>query len=151
MTSPAPQPLAQPDPDVPADLLPAEPVPCAPGPLSAACAAGTVRLYRVRATGTTRAVPYLAEDNLQREVAEWLATAIEEGQSLRAVATDTGLSLPTARRLVTALAITEEIEAGDWDDHYAPDVTALYFGYVDALPDDTASAEETATTEEAAA
>lgn len=140
-----PTPLAVPD--APAAPSPTEPVPATPGPLSAACAAGTVRLYRVRATGTTRAVPYLADGTPQREVAEWLDAALEGGTSLRTAATDAGLSLPTARRLVTALAITEEIEAGDWDDQYAPDVTALYFGCVEALPGTTTEV----TTEEAAA
>jgi hypothetical protein len=104
-------------------------------PLSALCAAGAVRLYRVRATGTTRRVPYLAVDTDQRAVAEWLSDRIDmDGAPLADVAAEVGLSRPNARRLLAALELTEEIDAGDWDDLYEEGVTTLFVGFAENLP-----------------
>jgi hypothetical protein len=145
MTSPRlPSPPAEPVPDT----APAEPV----SALSARCAAGTVRLYRVRADGSTRHVPYLADDHPHRAVAEWLSDRTDmDGAPLTVAAAETGLSLPTARRLLAALEWTEEIEAGEWDDDDTPDLTALFVGYVAALPEDGTVTEATETNQEEAA
>lgn len=99
-------------------------------PLAAACEAGTVRLYRLRANGTRRAVPYLTGD--AREVAEYYAEQREAGQSVAAIATEAGTSRPTLRRALAALALTEEIEAGDHDDLFEDGVAELEFGGDDA-------------------
>jgi hypothetical protein len=104
-----------------------EPAPSAPGALAAACAAGTVALYRVRASGTLRHIPFLVDGTPARMEAEWYAWQIaDEGQPVRVVATAAGVSVATLRRALTALALTEAIEDQELDDLYAPDVEAIF-------------------------
>lgn len=98
------------------------------GLLADACAAGRVALFRERGTGTLRRLPYLAPDSEAREVAEWCAAAREDGASVATIASESGVSRATVRRALAALALTEEVEAGDLDDVYAPDVVAVVVG-----------------------
>lgn len=95
-------------------------------PLAAACEAGTVRLYRLRSTGTRRLIPYLTGE--AREVAEFLAHEVEVRRSVAIVAASAGMSRPTVRRALAALALVEEIEAGDHDDLFEDGVTEIEFG-----------------------
>jgi hypothetical protein len=87
-----------------------------PGALAALCAAGNVRLFRQRGTGTLRALPYLTPGTPARETAEYLAELLEDGASVAQAAADTGLSKATMRRAVENLALAYDIEAGDYDD-----------------------------------
>ena len=87
-----------------------------PGALAALCAAGSVRLFRQRGTGTLRALPYLAPGTPTRETAEYLAELLEDGASVAQAAADTGLSKATVRRAKENLALAYDIEAGDYDD-----------------------------------
>lgn len=105
----------------------AEPAPASgsTGLLRAAASAGTVRFYRQRANGSTRAIPYLAEGTEGREVAEWVAARTDDGASVATVAEETGLSRATVRRTLAALALTEEVEDGDLDDLYEDGVTEI--------------------------
>lgn len=98
------------------------------GLLAEACAAGRVALFRQRGTGTLRRLPYLADGSEAREVAEWFAAAREDGASVATIAGEAGVSRATVRRALAALALTEEVEAGDLDDVYAPDVVAVVVG-----------------------
>lgn len=93
--------------------------------LAAACAAGTVGLYRQRGTGTLRRVPYLAPDSTAREVAEWFVLRRDEGQRVAAIAAEAGVSRVTVRRTLVALDLAEAIEDGDLDDLYDDDTLAL--------------------------
>lgn len=93
--------------------------------LAAACALGTVQLYRERGTGTLRHLDYLTGE--AREVAEWYAERRESGLSVRTIATEAATSTSTVRRVLKALELTEAIEAGDHDDLWAEDLEALIF------------------------
>lgn len=99
--------------------------------LAAACAAGTVALYRERGNGTLRRLPYLAPGSPAREVADWFAMRLEEGATVAVISTEAGVSRITVRRTLAALALTEAIEDGDHDDAYEPGVVALVLGGVD--------------------
>ncbi len=94
-------------------------------PLAAACAAGQVHLYRLRSTGTLRHLPFLAPETPARMHAEWFAMRVIEGQRVRQVAHDAGVSVATVRRHLSALALTESIEDNELDDLYEPDVEAI--------------------------
>jgi hypothetical protein len=98
-----------------------------PGALAALCAAGSVRLYRQRAVGTWRALPYLAPDTAGRETAEYLAELLEDGASVAQAAADTGLSKATVRRAIENLALAYDIEAGDYDDLVEDGLDAVVF------------------------
>ena len=97
----------------------------ASGALAAACAAGSVALYRRRRTGTARRVPYLAPGTAAREVADWMADRREDGASVAALACEAGCSRVTVRRTLAALDLAYAVEDGDLDDLYGPDVVAL--------------------------
>lgn len=99
--------------------------PATESPLAAACALGTVQLYRERGTGTLRHLDYLTGE--AREVAEWYAERREAGDSIRTIATEVVTSTSTVRRALKALELTEAIEAGDHDDLWAEDLEALIF------------------------
>ena len=98
------------------------------GALSAACLAGSVALSRQRVTGGLRRLPYLAPDTTAREVAEWFAALREAGARIATIAAETGVSKATVRRAHAALGLTEEVEDGDHDDIYAPDLVAVVVG-----------------------
>ena len=95
-------------------------------PLAAACAAGTVKLFRLRGTGTTRRLTWLAGEAL--ETAEWYRLRVDEGATVRQVAEDCGTSKATVRRALNTLALMDEITDGLHDDLYAEDVTEIVFG-----------------------
>jgi hypothetical protein len=95
--------------------------------LQAAATKGTVHFYRVRANGSTRAVPYLKPDTSAREVAEWIANEVDEGKSVALVATEAGLSRATVRRALAAVELAEEVEEDN------EDLSALYEEGVDAI------------------
>lgn len=95
-------------------------------PLAAACEAGTVKLYRLRGNGTTRLIQYLT--GVAREEAEYYAYWIEEGRSVAELAAESETSRATIRRKLAALALTEEIEAGDHDELWEEGVAELEFG-----------------------
>lgn len=81
--------------------------------------AGELVAYRVRENGTLRLVSLLPVGSTGRDTAEWISEEIEDGRSLASVAQDLHVSLPTARRFLEALEITEEVEAGEWDELWA--------------------------------
>lgn len=138
---------AQPAVTEPADALPtqtaedAEYVPAAdqeiPEPLPAllqAAMTGAVRFYRVRANGSTRAVPYLPEGTEVREVAEWIANEVEEGKSVAQVAFETGLSNATVRRAIACIELADDLYDGELSEMYEEGVDAIYLS---ALQDPT--------------
>lgn len=93
--------------------------------LAAACADGTVALYRQRGNGSLRRVPYLAPGHPAREVAEWFALRREAGASIATVAREANVSRVSVRRTLAALDLAEAVEDGDLDDLYDEGVTAL--------------------------
>jgi hypothetical protein len=123
----------------PADALPtqtaedAEYVPAAdqeiPEPLPAllqAAMTGAVKFYRVRASGSLRAVPYLPEGTEAREVADWIANEVEEGKSVAQVAFETGLSNATVRRAIACVELADDLHDGELSEIYEEGVDAIY-------------------------
>jgi hypothetical protein len=97
--------------------------------------AGHLNAYSERANGTTRHLELCPVGSTRRDTAEWISEQVDEGRSLRAVAAELHVSVPTVRRALMALELTEEIEAGDWDQ-----VWAEANGFTHAEPADTADA-----------
>lgn len=94
--------------------------------LFSACAEGRVKLYRQRANGTSRRIPWLTEQ--EREYATYIQALHELGYPYPVIAKDCQMSTSAARRLVLNLELQDAIAAGDYDDIYQPGVTSLYFG-----------------------
>ena len=106
--------------------------------LTAAARTGTVKFYRQRANGSTRAVPYLKPDTEAREIAEWIANEVETGKSVAAVAAEVGLSRATVRRALAAVALAEEVEEDDTlADVYEDGVDAIYLSATDDEADES--------------
>jgi hypothetical protein len=120
-TNPAPVDADQADADAPvapeAEASPASPSTSA---LAALLADGSVALYRVRGNGSLRRLTYLAFGTEGREVANWYAHRLDEGATIKEVATEAGVRPLTVRRALWALDLTEAIEDGDLDDLYEP-------------------------------
>jgi hypothetical protein len=81
--------------------------------------AGQLEAYRVRGNGTVRLVRLLPVGSTGREVAEGIYDEVEDGRTIQAISRELHSSVPTVRRMLEALELTEEIEAGDWDDTWA--------------------------------
>jgi len=107
----------------------------ATSPLAAACAIGDVKLYKERANGTLRALPWLVGE--QREHAEWALEELAAGASVAEVCEAGAWSRSTIRRMLAMVDVMEQIEAGEWDDLYDEDVTALIL-YVEGDESDEA-------------
>lgn len=82
-------------------------------------AAGTLTAHSVRANGTTRHLELAPLGSTRRDAAEWVSERLEDGASVRTVARELHVSVPTVRRMLLALELTEEIEAGEWDQVWA--------------------------------
>ena len=83
---------------------------------SAMLDAGELTAYRVRSNGTMRHLELYPLGSTAREAAEWINDAIEmDGRSVQSVGRELNISTPTVRRFLEGLALTEEIEAGEWD------------------------------------
>lgn len=81
--------------------------------LLAEMAAGKVELHTQRDNGTFRKVHFLAEGTEAREHAEWVAAEREAGRTMKAIATEIHASVPSVRRMLNDLALTEEFEKMD--------------------------------------
>lgn len=108
--------------------------PASTSPLAAACAAGTVKLYRERRTGTLRPLQYLTGE--AREVAEWYRLRFEDGARINDLAIEAAVSGPTVRRAIKALDLIEAIEDGEYDDLWSEDLEALIFAAEDEADED---------------
>jgi len=79
-------------------------------------ASGNVQLYTVRGNGTTRHIPFFAEGTEDREVAEQVAEWREDGRTMKAIATELHLSVPSVRRMLNSLYLSEDVESYDEED-----------------------------------
>lgn len=95
---------------------------------------GAVKFYRVRKSGSLRAVPYLPEGTEAREVAEWIANEVDEGKSVAEVAFETGLSKATVRRAIACIELADDLYDGELSEMYEEGVDAIYLS---ALQDPT--------------
>jgi len=99
--------------------------------------AGELVAYRMRANGTFRLVSLMPVCSTRREVTEWVHDETEEGRSVAAVARELHVSVAEVRRWLLALELTEEIEAGEWDE-----VWAELNGFTYEIPADEMNSEE---------
>lgn len=104
---------------------------------------GKVRFHTVRSNGSTRRVQFLAEGTADREVAEWVLAQREEGATMKAIAAEMHVSVPTVRRMINALLLTQEMEEADTED--------LAEILADAAVEEEATSTEAAPVEAAAA
>jgi hypothetical protein len=81
--------------------------------------AGLLVAYSERANGTTRHLELCPVGSTRRDTAEWISERLDDGATVRTVARELHVSVPTVRRFIMALELTEEIEAGEWDDVWA--------------------------------
>jgi hypothetical protein len=81
--------------------------------------AGELIAFRVRGNGTERPMSLLPIGSTDRETAEWIYGEYDDGRSIRGIAREIHSSEATVWRFLLALELTEEIEAGDWDDIWA--------------------------------
>jgi hypothetical protein len=77
-------------------------------------------LMKIRANGTRRSLPYLAVGTEGRKEAEAVAARVAKGETVAAIAEDLNVSLATARRFLTNLALAQAVEAGDHDKAWKP-------------------------------
>lgn len=95
---------------------------------SAMLEAGQLAAYRVRGTGTLRHLDLVPLGSTARDAAEWVSDAIDfDGRSVQSVARELHVSTATVRRYLEALELTEEVEAGEWDDlHFGTDGSPVW-------------------------
>jgi FixJ family two-component response regulator len=70
-----------------------------------------VKFHTVRSNGTTRRVRVLTAE--EREVANWVQAQREEGMTMKEIAKEMSLSVPSVRRLINRALLTEEVLEGD--------------------------------------
>lgn len=78
--------------------------------LVAEAAEGHVKFHTLRNNGTTRRIQFLAEGTADREVAEWVMAQRGEGVTMKTIAAEMHVSVPTVRRMINALLLTWEVE-----------------------------------------
>jgi hypothetical protein len=95
--------------------------------LNVQLAEGTAQVHAERANGTFRRYHFLAEGTEARENAEWVrlqrtgqeadgdAPAVQP-RSMKSIATELHVSVSAVRRVLTDLAITEELEEAEQDE-----------------------------------
>lgn len=78
---------------------------------------GLLAAYRVRANGTMRHLDLAPVGSTLRDTAEYVSDRVDmDGASVQAVARELHVSTATVRRYLESLELTEEVEAGEWDD-----------------------------------
>lgn len=73
-----------------------------------------VKFHTVRSNGTTRRIRVLKGDEL--EIAEWVMEQREEGVTMKDIAKEMSVSVPTVRRMINRYLLTEEVAEADQDD-----------------------------------
>jgi hypothetical protein len=79
-------------------------------------AAGKVKFYRVRGNGTTRHVPFFAAGTKEREEAEWVLEQREDGRTMREIADELHLSVPSVRRMINSALLSDEVDEYESED-----------------------------------
>lgn len=72
---------------------------------------GKIHFYRVRENGTYRHIPFLTGED--REHAQWIASQREAGRTMKEIADELHLSIPTVRRMINGLLLVEEVEEAE--------------------------------------
>lgn len=79
-------------------------------------AEGKVKFHRERGNGTFRRIQFLADGTEAREIAEWIQSEREEGKTMKGIAAEMHVSVPTVRRMLNSLLLTQEMEDLDTDE-----------------------------------
>lgn len=77
---------------------------------------GKVLFHTERGNGTFRRVHFLADGTKEREIAEWVADQREQGVTMRKIAAELHMSVPSVRRMINDLILTEEFEQMDTEE-----------------------------------
>ena len=96
-----------------------------PKTLIEALTTGQTVLLKVRANGTKRSLPYWPEGSDYRVLAHAAATMKANGETVEAIAKELKVSLATARRFLTGLALAQDVEAGKFDKAWKPGTTEV--------------------------
>jgi hypothetical protein len=111
----------------------ADPTPAPlPTTLVEALTSGAAQLFKVRANGTRRSLPYLAVGSEERKAAEAVAARREKGETIPVIAVDLKVSVATARRFLTNLQNAQDVEAGKHDDKWTPETKEVVVHRVEA-------------------
>lgn len=76
-------------------------------------AKGDVQFYKIRANGTSRHIPVFAEGTKEFQSAEWVQEQREEGRSMKDIAAELHLSVPSVRRLINSYLLSDEVAGYD--------------------------------------
>lgn len=79
-----------------------------------AVAEESVKFHTVRANGTTRRIRVLKGEDL--EVAEWIIEQREDGRTMKDIAKEMSVSVPTVRRMINRYLLTEEVLEAEQDE-----------------------------------
>lgn len=77
---------------------------------------GNVQFYKVRANGTTRHIPVFAEGTEDFEKAEQVAEWREDGRTMKSIATELHLSVPSVRRILNSFYLSDEVAGYEQED-----------------------------------
>jgi hypothetical protein len=83
---------------------------------SAMLQANDLRAYTQRDNGMLRHLELAPLGSTRRDTAEWISEEMNDGRSVKAIARELHTSVATVRRFLLSLELTEQIEAGEWDD-----------------------------------
>jgi hypothetical protein len=74
---------------------------------------GNVQFYRVRGNGTTRHIPVFAQGTPEFETAEQVAEWREDGKTMKDIAAELHMSVPSVRRLLNSYLLSDEVAEYD--------------------------------------
>jgi len=75
-----------------------------------------IKFHTERGDGTYRRVHYLAENTLERQTGEWVVNQRTVGRTMRQIANEMHVSIPTVRRILNDMMLTQEIEEASEED-----------------------------------
>lgn len=81
-----------------------------------AVAKGDVQFYRVRGNGSTRHIPVFSEGSPEFQSAEWVQEQREDGRSMKDIAAELHLSVPSVRRLINSYSLSDEVAGYEAED-----------------------------------
>jgi DNA invertase Pin-like site-specific DNA recombinase len=87
-------------------------------------AEGQVKFHIERGNGTFRRLQFLAPGTAERAAAEAVQAKRDQGVTMKAIAAELHVSVPTVRRMLTALTVTLSTEEQDKKDFAALIATA---------------------------
>lgn len=77
---------------------------------------GNVQFYTVRGNGTTRHIPVFAEGTEGFQVGEQVAEWREDGRTMKSIAAELHLSVPSVRRMLNSFYLSDEVAGYESED-----------------------------------